>query len=78
MIISDEIYAELQNKELSPAEFAVVRLVAQGKTNKVIAFERNTSVQTVKNQLTVAYYKTGCYRRVELTLWYQAQQAKGQ
>ena len=73
MIISDEIYTDLEGSKLSPAEMAVVILVAQGKTNKLIAFERKTSVQTVKNQLTAVYYKTGCYRRVELTLWYQLQ-----
>jgi DNA-binding CsgD family transcriptional regulator len=51
---------------LSPAEFAVTRLLVEGKTHAEIAQARGTSVRTVANQLASGFHKLGVSGRCEL------------
>ncbi len=51
---------------LSRAEYAVTRLLLEGKTHAEIAAVRNTSVRTVANQLAAAFHKLGVSGRSEL------------
>ncbi|MEZ4220611.1 MAG: helix-turn-helix transcriptional regulator [Polyangiaceae bacterium] len=53
-------------RELTPAEREVVALVCRGCSNKEIASQRGTSVNTVGNQLAAVYGKLGVASRFEL------------
>jgi len=48
---------------LSPRELHLLKLLGQGKSNKLIAAELGTAEQTVKNQLHLVYLKLGVYNR---------------
>ncbi|MFI7612303.1 helix-turn-helix transcriptional regulator [Nonomuraea terrae] len=52
---------------LTPAELRVVRLVAQGMTNREVATALFLSRHTVDSHLRHAFAKLGVHRRVELT-----------
>lgn len=54
---------------LSRAEYAVTRLLLEGKTHAEIAAVRNTSVRTVANQLAAAFHKLGVSGRSELVCY---------
>ena len=51
---------------LTPAEREVVQLVCEGYANKEIAAQRNTSVNTVGNQLAAIFTKFAVGSRFEL------------
>jgi len=55
---------------LSPKELEVVRLVADGKTNKQVALELERGVGTVKDHIAAACRKLDVNSRVELAKWY--------
>ena len=57
--------------DLTPAEIAVARGLAAGKTPHEIALEHGRSVATVRNQLKSVMSKTGCSRQVEVVLLMQ-------
>ncbi|HEX6030557.1 MAG TPA: LuxR C-terminal-related transcriptional regulator [Tepidiformaceae bacterium] len=52
---------------LSPREIEILRLVAQGKTNRDIAEELVLSRRTVENHIANAYAKVGATNRAEAT-----------
>ncbi|HET9956184.1 MAG TPA: helix-turn-helix transcriptional regulator [Polyangiaceae bacterium] len=52
--------------ELSPAEFAVTRLLVEGHSHAEMAALRHTSVRTIANQLAAAFHKLGVSGRCEL------------
>jgi len=54
---------------LTSREFEVVRLVANGETNKAIAEQLGVGQDTVKHHLTSIFNKTGASNRVELTVF---------
>ncbi|MBI2681833.1 MAG: response regulator transcription factor [Acidobacteriales bacterium] len=56
-------------KLLSPKEAQIVRLIVEGRTNKDIAGELNTSEQVVKNHLGKIFDKLGVFNRLELALY---------
>ena len=62
-------------QELSPRELEIVRLVAQGKTNKEIALEMTVAPSTVKDYLANACHKVGVTNRTALTAWWVRQAA---
>ena len=49
---------------LTPREMEILRLIAQGLPNKVIASELGTAEQTVKNQVSTILSKLGAGNRV--------------
>jgi DNA-binding CsgD family transcriptional regulator len=51
---------------LTFSERAIVELVMRGLSNRDIALARGVSVQTIANQLTIAYRKVGVQSRREL------------
>jgi DNA-binding NarL/FixJ family response regulator len=51
------------DQDLSPRELNVVRLVAEGRTNGQIARALDTSVSTVKAQLSTLFEKLGARDR---------------
>jgi DNA-binding CsgD family transcriptional regulator len=51
---------------LTPAEFAVTRLLIEGKSYAEMAAERRTSARTVANQLATAFSRLGVSGRAEL------------
>ena len=53
--------------KLTPAEQAVLSLVAQGLSNTEIAAQRGTSVRTVANLLARAYKRLGVGSRTSAT-----------
>ena len=55
-------------ENLTPREFQLARLVAQGFTNRQIADRLVLSRQTVKNHIQAAYKKLQVTNRVELSL----------
>lgn len=61
---------------LTPRQQAVAALVAAGLSNKEIARELAVSYQTVKNHMTASFIATGTHSRVELALWWTAEQAR--
>ncbi len=54
---------------LSPRENAVLRLVAEGRTDAEVAAELGVHVRTVQSHLTRVRAKTGVRRRSELVTW---------
>ncbi|RKS70987.1 regulatory LuxR family protein [Actinomadura pelletieri DSM 43383] len=55
---------------LTRREEAVVRLVAQGMSNRRIADRLGVTTDTVKKHLTHAMAKAGCRGRAQLALWW--------
>lgn len=55
---------------LQPSERRILRLVAQGLTNREIAVCLSTSLQTVKNSLTILYQKLRVSDRSQAILYY--------
>lgn len=55
-------------KQLTDRERQIVALLAEGSRNKDIARQFGTREQTVKNQLTRIFAKTGTRSRLELAL----------
>lgn len=51
---------------LSPAEYAVMRLLVEGSSYAEIAVLRRTSVRTVANQLAAVFHRLGISGRAEL------------
>jgi DNA-binding CsgD family transcriptional regulator len=51
---------------LTPAEFAVTRLLVEGKSYAQMALLRQTSARTVANQLAAAFHRLGVSGRAEL------------
>ncbi len=60
---------------LSPREREVVRLVAQGKTNKEIATCTGLAESTVKDYVANACHKVGVDNRTALAMWWVRQAA---
>ena len=56
---------------LSPREREVLRLVAAGLPNKVIAFRLEISEKTVKAHLTNVFQRIGVSDRTQAALWAQ-------
>lgn len=48
---------------LTPNELQLLKLLAQGKRNRVIALELGTAEQTVRNELHIMYRKLGVRNR---------------
>lgn len=63
--------------KLTPRQTQVVRLLAQGMTNREIGDQMGITAGTVKNYLKLIYDKTGMGSRVELALWAVAHLEKG-
>jgi DNA-binding NarL/FixJ family response regulator len=57
--------------DLSPRERDVLRLVAQGRPNKLIARELGISEKTVKAHLTSIFQRIGVTDRTQAALWAQ-------
>jgi DNA-binding NarL/FixJ family response regulator len=55
--------------KLSPKEMAIITCITQGKRNKEIAFQLNTTEQVIKNYLRKIYDKLGVSDRLELALY---------
>lgn len=53
-------------RRLRPSELAVLRLLAEGKTNPEIAEATGLSSNTVKNYVATIYLKLGVRRRTEV------------
>lgn len=54
---------------LTPSETKILRLVAEGQSDKQISSELNISPRTVQSHLVQIRAKVGLRRRVELTRW---------
>jgi len=54
---------------LTPRERLVLRSIAAGGTNRRIAERLGRREQTIKNQLSVIYWKLGVRNRMELALY---------
>ena len=57
--------------ELSERELDVLRLVARGRPNKLIARELEISEKTVKAHLTNVFQRIGVTDRTQAALWYR-------
>src|ERR1700761_3873424 len=60
---------EARTKELTFRESQVVRLVAQGKANKEIAYQLLLSEGTIKEYLNRIFRKLEVSNRTELAIW---------
>jgi class 3 adenylate cyclase/DNA-binding NarL/FixJ family response regulator len=56
---------------LTTRELGILRLVAQGKTNKTVGEELHVSQHTVANHVRAILLKTGCANRAEASAWAQ-------
>lgn len=61
--------AERERAELSPREREVLRCVAEGMPNKLIARELGISEKTVKTHLTRVFQQIGVTDRTQAALW---------
>jgi len=66
-----------RKRTLSSQEKRIAALVSQGLKNREIALELGIAVQVVRNHLSSIYDKVGMSNRVELALWYEARQSRG-
>jgi DNA-binding NarL/FixJ family response regulator len=71
-VLQRETAAREANKMLTPREIEIVKMVAQGLRNKVIADRLTISEGTVKIHLHNIYEKLGVDGRLELVLFAQA------
>jgi DNA-binding CsgD family transcriptional regulator len=62
----------VKDGDLSPRQWRIVELLAEGHTNSEIAAKMGKSVMVIKNYLRVIYDITGMNNRLELALWYVA------
>jgi len=58
-------------ESLSAREIEVLKLVAEGRANKVIARQLEISEKTVKNHLSAVFQKLGVTDRTQAALWAQ-------
>jgi DNA-binding NarL/FixJ family response regulator len=56
-------------KQLTPRERQIVKLVAEGKSNKVIASVLSLSIKTVETHRSAAMHKVGAKSAADLTLY---------
>lgn len=65
-------YENINNKSsvLTQGERQILRLIAQGKTNREISQETSTQLQTVKNVLACIYQKLHLKNRSEAVIYY--------
>ena len=56
----------MESDPLTSSESAIVRLVAQGLTNSLIAYRLDLALPTLENQLAAIYKKLGVLSRLEL------------
>ena len=61
--------AALDPKQLTPRERQIVKLVAEGKTNKHIALILSVSIKTVETHRSSAMHKVGAKSSADLTLY---------
>lgn len=64
-----EAPAAPKTKLLSPKELQIVCFIVEGRTNKDIAQELQTSEQVIKNHLGKIFDKLGVFNRLELALY---------
>jgi DNA-binding CsgD family transcriptional regulator len=62
----------MRGSDLTPKQWRMVQLLAEGHTNAEIAAKVGNRVMVVKNYLRVVYDITGMNNRLELALWYVA------
>ncbi len=55
---------------LSNRQMEIVRLVAEGESNKMVAYKLNLSPGTIKVYLYTIFRKLECDNRVKLANWY--------
>jgi DNA-binding NarL/FixJ family response regulator len=60
--------AHTRQPGLTPRQFEILVTLMEGASNRDIATRLGVSEQTVKNQLTVMYEKTGVQNRLQLAL----------
>lgn len=78
-LVSVDDFEALDLETLSPAEFEIMRWLADGKTNVQIAQLRGRSPATVRNQLHHVYRKLGARTRGEaVAIWRSARGPEGQ
>jgi DNA-binding CsgD family transcriptional regulator len=66
-----ELAASFEKYGISPRESDIIRLIAEGKTNREISDELFISLQTVKDHVHRIFRKTGVKNRVQLTNLFQ-------
>jgi DNA-binding NarL/FixJ family response regulator len=59
-----------QSRKLSFREKQLIKLVAQAKLNKEIAYELRLTEGTVKEYMHRIFLKTGCANRTALAMWW--------
>jgi len=62
------------NRGLNERDQRIIELVTRGLTNEEVGLEIGHTKFTVKNYMKEIYDKLGLSNRVELALWYAAQQ----
>ena len=61
---------------LTPSELRIVRLAAEGRTNRQIAQELYLTLKTVEGQLSRAYAKLGIKGRAELPRVFEGEKTR--
>lgn len=59
-----------ESEELTPREWDVIALIAEGLTNRDIAEKLNCSIETIKTHRSNLGQKISARNRAELTAWY--------
>jgi class 3 adenylate cyclase/DNA-binding CsgD family transcriptional regulator/tetratricopeptide (TPR) repeat protein len=67
----DDTDVDAGDPGLTTRELAILRLVAQGKTNRAVGEELHVSQHTVANHVRAILLKTGCANRAEASVWAQ-------
>lgn len=60
-----KIISRAMSKKLTARELEMLKLLAEGKSNREITMELNIKEQTVKNSLTTLFLKLGVANRTQ-------------
>ncbi len=61
---------DIAGRDLSHREIQIVALVAEGESNKEIAFKLKLAEGSIKVYMSVIFRKTGIENRTKLAIWW--------
>jgi DNA-binding NarL/FixJ family response regulator len=66
----DKMFSNFEDMELTKKQFSVVHMFATGYSDKMIAAQKNISIDTVRQHMNAARIKLGCSNRTEVRMVY--------
>lgn len=67
------IIAQATERDLTPRQLAICKMIADGRQNKEIARHEAKGLMSVKRQIMTIMAKTGTVSRAQIAAWYVRQ-----